>query len=245
MNHENQRAVSAMQHLDLGQDIPPAPAVLGGTVLRTATRARLLLADDHTLLLEGMRQLLEPEFEVIGLCSDGRSLLRSAEQLRPDVVLLDISMPLLNGLDAAMHLRKVLPSIHIVFVTMHADAEYVRAAFRAGGAGYLVKRCAGAELVTAVRQVLRGQTYVSPRIQGSDGGVLDVSAGSEDPTLTLRQREVLQLVAEGYTDKEIASLLFVSDKTVEFHKASIRKHLGLRSTAEMVRYAIKHGLTSA
>jgi DNA-binding NarL/FixJ family response regulator len=219
--------------------------VLSGTIPRTATRARLLLADDHVLLLEGMRQLLEPEFEVVGMCSDGRALLRTAEQLRPDVVLLDISMPLLNGLDAAMHLRKVLPSVQIVFVTMHADAEYVRAAFRAGGAGYLVKRCAGAELVTAVRQVLRGQTYVSSRVQGSEGGVLDLSARAADPTLTLRQREVLQLVAEGYTDKEIASLLFVSDKTVEFHKASIRKQLGLRSTAEMVRYAIKHGLTSA
>jgi DNA-binding NarL/FixJ family response regulator len=214
----------------------------------TMSQPRLLLADDHTLMLEGLRRLLEPEFNVIGTCADGRALLQAAEQLQPDVILLDISMPLLNGLDAAAQLRKILPTARLIFVTMHADPEFVRDALRVGAFGYVIKRCAALELVQAVREVLQGRVYVTPSVQQSVADFFrDPGSKPQQPTgaagLTLRQREVLQLVAEGHPDKEIASLLHVSEKTVEFHKASIRRQLSLRSTAEMTRYALKHGLT--
>lgn len=212
------------------------------------TQARLLLADDHTLMLEGLRRLLEPEFNVIGTCSDGRALLQAAEQHQPDAILLDISMPLLNGLDAAAQLRKIAPAARLIFVTMHADPEFVRDALRVGAFGYVIKRCAALELVQAVREVLQGRVYVTPSVQPAVSEFFRDPTGKPQPPtgaagLTLRQREVLQLVAEGHPDKEIASLLHVSEKTVEFHKASIRRQLSLRSTAEMTRYALKHGLT--
>jgi DNA-binding NarL/FixJ family response regulator len=215
---------------------------------RPAVRARLLLADDHTLLREGLRFLLEPEFEVAGSVEDGQALLAAAERLTPDVILLDISMPFLNGIDAARRLRKIVPSAKLIFLTMHADADYVAAAFRAGAAGYLLKRAAGSELLTAIRDVLNGRRYVSPLL-GSNTVELLIAAtkpeGKWPHALTPRRRQVLQLVAEGRTRKEIAELLSISVKTVEFHKAMIMRELNLRTSADFTMYAIEHGLIAS
>jgi DNA-binding NarL/FixJ family response regulator len=207
----------------------------------------LLLADDHTLVLEGLRKLLEPHFDLVEAVEDGRTLLRRAQQLKPDVILLDISMPLLNGIDAAHQLSKMLPESKIVFLTMHASPAYVTEAFRAGASGYLLKRSAASELITAIQEVLKGRYYVTPLVAKEMlGSVLESptlhSASPAD--LSSRQREILQLVAEGHSTKEIAGLLNVSPKTVEYHKARLVERLGLRTTAELTRYAIQHGLVS-
>jgi DNA-binding NarL/FixJ family response regulator len=206
-------------------------------------RTRLLLADDHTLLLEGIRLMLEPEFELIGCVGDGQALLTSARTLKPDVILLDISMPLLNGIDAARQLRKTLPSAKLIFLTMHGDREYVTEAFRAGAAGYLLKRAAASELLTAIREVLKGNFYVSPLVARNALELLAGSAKSE--RLTPRRREVLQLVAEGRSRKEIAGILSISVKTVEFHKAELTQELNLRTVADFTRYAIEHGMITS
>jgi DNA-binding NarL/FixJ family response regulator len=211
-------------------------------------RPRLLLADDHTLLLEGIRLLLEPEFELVGSVEDGRALLDAAKTLKPDVILLDISMPILNGIDAAHRLRKLLPSARLIFLTMHADADYVAEAFRAGAAGYLLKRAAASELLTAIREVMKGHHYVSPLVTRNALELLVASSkspGKFSHGLTPRQREVLQLVAEGRSRKEIAAILSISVKTVEFHKATIGRKLDLRTAADFTRYAIEHGIVAA
>jgi DNA-binding NarL/FixJ family response regulator len=211
-------------------------------------RPRLLLADDHTLLLEGIRLLLEPEFELVGSVEDGRALLSAAKNLKPDVILLDISMPILNGIDAAHRLRKLVPSAKVIFLTMHADADYVAEAFRAGAAGYLLKRAAASELLTAIREVMKGHHYVSPLVTriALDALVkLSKPPGKFAHTLTARQREVLQLVAEGRSRKETAAILGISVKTVEFHKAAIGEKLNLRTVADFTRYAIEHGIVTA
>jgi DNA-binding NarL/FixJ family response regulator len=205
-------------------------------------RIRLLMADDHTLVLEGIRKLLESEFELVGAVEDGRALLHAAERLRPDVVLLDISMPLLNGIEACRQLAKSMPKVRVIFLTMHADVVYVEESLRAGGAGYLLKRSAASELVLAIRTVMRGRTYVTPLIDWKE---VPYGARRKDPDkasdkLTPRQREVLQLVAEGRANKEIAALLHVSEKTVDFHKSSIKRELMLASTAELTQFAIRH-----
>lgn len=210
-------------------------------------RPRLLLADDHTLVLEGLRKLLEPHFELVDSVEDGRALMRRAQQLKPDVILLDISMPLLNGIDAARQLRKSLPHTRIIFLTMHAEPDYVTEAFRAGASGYLLKRSAASELVNAVHEVLKGRYYVTPLVARQVlKSVLEPPGkrGAPPVELTSRQREILQLVAEGHTSKEIASLLNVSLKTVEYHKSRLMERLGLRTTAELVRHAIRRGLVS-
>ena len=208
-------------------------------------RPRLLLADDHTLLLEGIRLLLEPEFDLVGSVEDGHALLAAAKTLKPDIILLDISMPVLNGIDAARRLRKLLPSAKLIFLTMHADPDYVTEAFRAGAMGYLLKRSAASELLTAIQAVLKGNHYVSPLVTRN---ALDLLISTPKPRgkfsdrLTPRQREVLQLVAEGRTRKEIASILNISVKTVEFHKATLMRELNLKTTADFTRYAIEHGI---
>ena len=175
------------------------------------SRPRLLLADDHRLVLEGLSKLLEPEFELVGAVEDGRALLASAAELKPDVVLLDISMPLLNGMDAARELHRQQPGTRIVFVTMREDAAYVSEAFRTGASAYVLKSAAASELIEAVKMALRGRTYVSPALAeaAAAGGAAD-----ERP-LSSRQREVLQLIAEGCSAKEIAGQLTISVKTVE------------------------------
>lgn len=209
------------------------------------SRARLLLADDHTLLLEGFRKLLEDEYELVGTVENGRDLLIAAPTLKPDAILLDISMPLLNGIDATRKLRTLVPKSKILIVTMHADPDYVAEAFRAGASGYVLKRSAASELVRAIREVLDGRTYITPLIAGE---MLDsvrkpaARAGTRTSTLSPRQREVLQLVAEGRTAKEIGALLSISVKTVEFHKSRIMKELGVRSVADVTRYALRRGL---
>jgi DNA-binding NarL/FixJ family response regulator len=206
-------------------------------------RTRLLLADDHTLLMEGIRLMLEPQFELVGCVGDGQALLVSARILKPDVILLDISMPLLNGIDAAHQLRKTLPSAKLIFLTMHGDTEYVTEAFRAGAAGYLLKRAAASELLTAIREVLKGNYYVSPLVARNALELL-VGAAKSD-RLTPRRREVLQLVAEGRSRKEIAGILSISVRTVEFHKAELTQELNLRTVADFTRYAIEHGMITS
>ncbi len=206
---------------------------------------RLLMADDHTLVLEGLKRILEADFDLVGMADNGRELLRLAAELKPDVVLVDISMPLLNGIDAAKHLLKISPQAKVIFLTMHADSDYVSEAFRAGASGYLLKRSAASELVTAINEVMKGRYYVTPLVTREAlsplfGGAPETRKLSS--TLTARQREVLQLVAEGRSVKEIAAILRVSAKTVEFHKSALMDRLGIHTTAELTRYAIEHGL---
>jgi DNA-binding NarL/FixJ family response regulator len=211
-------------------------------------RRRLLLADDHTLLLEGIRLMLEPEFELVGSVEDGLALLAAAKTLKPDIILLDISMPTMNGIDAARRLRKLLPSARLIFLTMHADADYVAAAFQAGAMGYILKRAAASELKTAIREVIKGHHYVSPLVTRNALELLisaSTSEGTRSNCLTSRQREVLQLVAEGRSRKEIASILNISIKTVEFHKEAIARKLNLNTTADFTRYAIEHRIIAA
>ncbi len=207
-------------------------------------RPRLIVADDHTLLLEGFRLILEPEYEIVGRVENGQALLMEAQRLKPDVILLDISMPLLNGIDAARQLSKQLPSAKLIFVTQHSDAEFVTEAFRAGAAGYLLKRSAASELLSAIREVLKGNHYVSPLVARDTIESL-LSIQSPDRTtadhLTARQREILQLVAEGRSRKEISSILGIAVKTVEFHKAALMRQLDLHNAAEFTLYALKHG----
>ena len=208
-------------------------------------RPRVLLADDHTLVLEGFKKLLEPEFDLVGTVEDGRGLLEAAARLKPDVVLLDVSMPLLNGIDAARVLKQAAPRIKVLFVTMHADPAYVAKAFQAGAEGYLLKRSAGTELIHAVKEVLAGRHYITPLVTNEVAEALTRAAASPSSVgreLTPRQREVLQLVAEGRTMKEIAAVLQLSVKTVEHHKAQLMDLLDLHTTAELTRYAIAQGM---
>ncbi len=212
------------------------------------TKARILLADDHTLVVEGFRKILEPEFDLVGTVEDGRALLEAAQKLQPDVILLDISMPLLNGIDAARQLKKMMPEVKLIFVTMHADPAYVTEAFRVGATGYVLKRSAAADLLQAVRTVLNGHYYVAPPITKDVLSSLLASPAERQPgpePLSPRQREVLQLVAEGHSLKEIADILKISVKTVEYHKAQIMQQLDLHTTAELTKYAIAHGLTAS
>jgi DNA-binding NarL/FixJ family response regulator len=209
-------------------------------------KPRLLLADDHELLLDGLRKVLEPDFDLIGAVGDGRAAVAAFEQLHPDLLLLDIALPLLNGIEAARQVKRLSPDARILFVTMQTDRVYVEEAFRAGAAGYVLKQAAASELVDAIRTVLRGRHYVSPHVVQKMGvGALDIS---RDPSrlfggqLTPRQREVLQLVAEGKSLKEIAHLLSISVRTVEFHKNGLMQVLGFRTTAELTRYAVEHGI---
>jgi DNA-binding NarL/FixJ family response regulator len=207
------------------------------------SRTRLLIADDHTIILQGIGLLLTAEFDVVGTAGDGHAVLRAAEQLRPDVTLLDISMPSLNGIDTCRQLVKSLPGSRVIFLTMHADRIYVEEAFRAGCLGYLLKRSAASELSGAINTVMRGGKYVTPLIEWNETPK-SIGQNQVETTvskrLTARQREVLQLVAEGHSNKEIAALLHVSEKTVDYHKSSIKRVLLLESTAELTQFAIRH-----
>jgi DNA-binding NarL/FixJ family response regulator len=210
-------------------------------------KPRVLLADDHRILAEGVRGLLEPEFELVGIVSDGRELVEAAIKLRPDVVVADISMPSLNGIDAVVQIRQAKVSCCVVFLTMQLDVSYARRAMEAGASGYVLKHSAVDELVKAIREALRGQTYVSPLIAGEL--LRSYREAVRQPTevvgrLTSRQREVLQLSAEGRSAKEIANVLQISTRTAEFHRARTMKVLGVRTTAELVQYAIQTGIIS-
>jgi len=211
--------------------------------MKRLVRPRLLMADDHTLVLEGISKLLENDFELVGTVEDGHALLRAAAQLRPDVILLDISMPLLNGIEACRQLVKLMPKTRVIFLTMHTDVVYVEEAFRAGGAGYLLKRSAASELTSAIDTVMHGKRYITPLINWKESTTrLRRTNKTASERLSPRQRAVLQLVAEGRTNKEIATLLHLSEKTVDFHKSSIKRELMLNSTAELTQFAIRHGI---
>lgn len=212
-------------------------------------RKRLLLADDHVLMLEGLTRLLANEFEIVGSARDGRSLLAEAERLKPDVIVLDIAMPEMNGIEAARRLNKMLPSAKLVFVTQRIEPAFMHAAFAAGGMGYVAKQSAATELLTAIQNALRDQYYVTP-LAGSEAVQFTALHPKTNPTemfgaaLTPRQREVLQLVAEGKSSKEIAAALNISVKTVEFHRNSLMDELGVHSIAELTRYAMTCGIVS-
>jgi len=205
-------------------------------------RPRVLLADDHALVAAGLSKLLETEFDLLGAVPDGRTLVAAAQETQPDVVLLDISMPNLNGLEAARQLRTTAPRSKLIFVTVHSDVAYVSEAFRAGASGYVLKRSAASELATAIHEVLSQRMYLTPLIAQTALESLVNTPDGEPAVLSARQREVLQLVAEGYSAKEIATILRISSKTVEFHKGLVMKRLNLHSTAELTRYALEHGI---
>jgi DNA-binding NarL/FixJ family response regulator len=207
------------------------------------SRSRILIADDHTLVAELCRNLLEAEFEIVGIVNNGRAMVRAAAELKPDVIVVDIGMPVLNGLDAGQQAKELLPAVKLIFLTMNTDIELAAEAFRRGAAGYLLKTCATKEMVTAVREVLQGKSYMSQTICRDEVNYLRRSEKKlveEDERLTERQREVLQLLAEGKVMKEIGGILNMTPRTVAFHKYRMMEALGARSNAELVRYAVRH-----
>jgi DNA-binding NarL/FixJ family response regulator len=212
------------------------------------SRSRILIADDHTLVAELCRKLLETEFDVVGTVSDGRALVRAAAELKPDVVVVDVAMPVLNGLDAGRQVKEMLPAVKLIFLTMNPDIEVAAEAFRRGAHGYLLKTCAAAELVLAVRDVLRGKSFMSPILPRDTLNFLrkqDKKMVNEDDRLTQRQREVLQLLAEGKVMKEVSNILHMSTRTVAYHKYRMMEVLGAKSTAELVKYAIRNHIVAA
>jgi DNA-binding NarL/FixJ family response regulator len=222
-----------------------APAAESGEHLMK--RPRVLLADDHRMLREAFTRLLETDCDVVGSVADGRALLAAAPDLRPDIVVLDIAMPLLNGLDAARQLKQEMPEVKVIFLTMSEDPDIVAEAFRAGGSGYLLKHSAASELLQAVREVYRGRSYVTPL---ATRGMVDTVIHTAEPAtkqaeLSLRQREVLQLLAEGHTMKETARILRITPRTVAYHKYAMMELLGIESSAELVQLAIKMHIVTA
>jgi DNA-binding NarL/FixJ family response regulator len=208
-------------------------------------KARILLADDHTLVAEAFKRLLEPEFEVVGTVGDGRALLREAPELRPDVVLVDLNMPLLNGLDASEQLKQLLPRTKIIVLTMNEDAEIAHETLHRWASGYLLKKSAGSELLKAVREVLNGAKYVTPALENQLAELISSDSRSDTArALTPRQREVLQLLAEGHTMKEAAAILNVATRTVAFHKYRIMQEFGLENNSDLLRLAIRQRLVN-
>ena len=203
-----------------------------------------MLADDHRLLREAFVKLLESECDVVGAVADGRALLEAAPKLRPDVVVVDIAMPMLNGLDAARQLKRVMPDVKVVFLTVSEDPDLAAEAFRAGGSAFLLKNSAASELRQAIADVVAGRSYVTPLATGNMVENLLRPPGSAKNAreLSARQREVLQLLAEGRTMKEVAAILNITPRTVAQHKYDMMEELGIKSSAELVRYAINEGL---
>ncbi len=208
-------------------------------------RPRVLLADDHRMVAEGLKGLLAEEFELVGMVEDGRSLVKAARELRPDVIVADISMPILNGIDALAQLKQDDPAVRVVFLTMHRNVAYARRALEAGAAGFVLKHSAPAELVLAVRAALQGRTFIAPDLAAEL-----MRSSRRDPqrqgdpaeAMTPRQREILQLFAEGKSAKEIAATLGLSARTVEDHKYRLMESLGIENSAELIHFAIQHGL---
>jgi len=207
-------------------------------------RTRILLADDHTMICAGFQKLLEPEFEVVGSVRDGRALLQAAADLKPDVVLVDVGMPLLNGLDAGRELKALMPNVKIIFLTMNPDPDVASEALRIGASGYLLKTSQEGELLRAVQSAVRGISYVTPQIAQTMEQIFirDPKSLTRQRHLTDRQVEVLQMLAEGRSMKEIAYILQISFRTVRFHKYRIMEELGVGSLAELVQYALKHSI---
>jgi len=210
-------------------------------------RPRVLLADDHRLVAEGLKSLLSADFELVGVVEDGRALVEAARKLRPDVIVADITMPHLNGIDALVQLKQDERQMPVVFLTMHPEVAYARRALEAGALGYVLKHSAPAELITAIRAALDGKTYVSPVVAGEVLKVINGKPGQAgDPVASLssRQREILQLLTEGRSAKEIGDTLNVSARTVEFHKYQMMEKLDLHTSAELVHFALKHGIAA-
>ena len=209
-------------------------------------RPRVLLADDHRLLREAFVKLLEPDCDVVGAVADGRALLEAAPKLRPDIVVLDVAMPQLNGLDAARQLKRQMPEVKVIFLTVSEDPSLAAEAFRVGASGFLLKNSAASELLKAIQEALQGRSYVTPLVTQ---GLVDNFLHEPEPArrtgrLTARQREVLHLLAEGHPMKEIARILKISPRTVAFHKYAMMEELGIKSTAELVQFAVKHRVVS-
>jgi DNA-binding NarL/FixJ family response regulator len=211
------------------------------------SKPRILLADDHMLVLDGLRNLLERHYDLVGIVQDGHAVVNAARRLHPDLVLMDVAMPVLNGLQAGQRLREQLPQVKLLYVSMYGDTPYIEEALRIGASGYVLKRSGWNELSRAIEAVLAGKQYVSP----------ELSAALERPdvpppqradatvrSLTERQRQILRLVAAGYTAKEIGRMLHITSKTVEFHKGRMMRQLQLQSTVELARYALTHGLSN-
>jgi DNA-binding NarL/FixJ family response regulator len=208
-------------------------------------RARVLIADDHSIVADGLRSVLEKSCDVIGIVHDGRQLLVEAPKLKPDVIVLDIGMPFLNGLDAAERLKPLLPGVKFVFLTMKDDPNLAAATLNLGAVGYVLKHSAVTELLKAVSEVLQGKSYVTPKLKAENWAVREARAQRLSKHLTPRQKDVLQLLAEGRRTKEIADILNVSERTVMFHKYHIMESFNLKSNADLVLLAIKHHLISA
>ena len=202
---------------------------------------RVMLADDHTLLVEAFRKLLEPHCEIVGTALDGRTLLDTAPRLKPDVIIVDIGMPLMNGLEAGLRLKELMPTVKLIFLTMNEDPELALEAMRSGASGYLLKSSAGSELIRAIQIALKGKSYVTPRIAAGmqKAFISDPRPKNRSKTLTPRQREVVHLLAEGKSMKEVASVLNVTPRTVAFHKYRVMEELNLKTTADLIQFAIK------
>ena len=207
-------------------------------------RPRVLIADDHSIVAESLRLLLDKSYDVIGVVNDGRQLLADAARLKPDVVVLDIGMPLLNGMDAAVRLKEMLPQLRFVFLTMQDDPNLAAAALELGAVGYVLKRAAASELLNAISQVLDGKAYLMPKLRPENWAVREARAQQASKELTRRQQEVLQLLAEGRPMKEVAGILKVSEKTIMFHKYHIMETFHLKNNAELVLFAVRRHLIS-
>jgi DNA-binding NarL/FixJ family response regulator len=206
-------------------------------------QVRALLADDHPLTLEGIRAFLAPYLDIVGTATDGRTLLEAALRLKPELVILDITMPLLNGIDTALRLKKSMPDVKVLFITMHVNPAYLEAALSAGGTGYVLKSAAREELMDAIKEVMSGRIYVTPSLSAEHlERFAEPAMAAAKLQLSSREREILQLIAEGKPAKEIAFLLSISVKTVAFHRENLKRKLGLRSTAELTKHAIEQGL---
>src|SRR4051812_48648041 len=211
-------------------------------------RTRIILADDHTLMAEALKNLLEPEFEVVGIFADGHRLVESAPALKPNVIVLDIGMPTMNGLIAGQKLKELMPAVKLIYLTMNHDQDMAAEAFRLGASGYLLKNSGAPELIRAIRDVARGGTCISPLMTKDMVGSFVQNfkrMKQSHHNLTLRQKEVLQLLAEGRSMKEAAFILNVSPRTVAFHKYTMMEHLNVKSSAELIQYAIKHTVMAA
>jgi DNA-binding NarL/FixJ family response regulator len=212
------------------------------------SRSRILIADDHNLVAELCKTLLEQDFDVVGVVSDGRALVRATIELKPDVIVLDIAMPILNGLDAGRQVKKILPAVKLVYLTMNPDADVAAEAFAREASGYLLKTCAASEMVQAVRQVLRGNTYLSKSLSRDTIDCLrweHRELVTDQERLTHRQREVLQLLAEGKVMKEVGSILQMRTRTVAYHKYRVMEILGVKNSAELVKYAVRKHMVAA
>jgi len=207
-------------------------------------KIRILVADDHRIVAEGLRRLLEPTYELLAIADNGRELVAAAIKLKPDVIVVDISMPLLNGIDAVSEIRNAGVQAKIIYLTMHLETNYARRALATGASAYILKHSASSELLFAIQQALAGRYFVSPTIAAKINSTRtpeDVSLNALDG-LTVRQREVLQLLAEGYSAKEVSTVLEISRRTVEYHKYRIMKILGFHKSAELIQFAVQHGL---